>query len=83
MGLGDNFREFFCMLTKSALGVGLSEPQTEIDYLAIKLHAGSKISKGELTSVMNMHEKISEHDNGLPRKVRKRKENLSVRKEDG
>ena len=76
MGLGDNFREIFCMLTKSALGVGLSEPQSEIDYLAIKLHAGSKRSKGELTSVMNMHKKISEHDNGLPRKVRRKKGKL-------
>ena len=56
---------------KSALGVGLIEPATVIDYLTIKSHIVNKRSKGELTSVINRHEEISEEDSGLPRKVRR------------
>ena len=47
-----------------------------IDYLAIKLHTGNKASKGELTSVMNMHEETSEDDSRLPTKVRRKKVKL-------
>ena len=58
------------MCENSALGIGLIEPKTAIDYLAIKLHVGNKRSKGELTSVINTHEEIISVDSGLPNKVR-------------
>ena len=45
MKLGDNMPRKLLHVKKSALGFGLIEPKTEIDYLGIKPHAGSKISK--------------------------------------
>ena len=45
MKLGDNLPRKCLHVRKSALGVGLIEAKTEIDYLGIKPHAGSKISK--------------------------------------
>ena len=71
MGLGDNFPMKLLHVKKSSLGVGLIEPKTAIDYLAIKLHVGNKRSKGELTSVININEEISAEDSGLPKKVRR------------
>ena len=44
---------------KKALEVGLIELETAIDYLSIKLHAGNKREKGELTSVISIHGDIS------------------------
>ena len=67
------FQENCCMLKKLVLWVGLIEPKTVIDYLSIKLHAGNKISKGELTRVINIHEDMSEDDSGLPIRVRRKK----------
>ena len=64
------------MCEKSALGVGLIEPENVIDYLTIKLHAGNKRSKGDLTRVTNMNEEISEEDGGLPNDVRRKKGSL-------
>ena len=64
------------MLKKEAIGVWLIEPKTAIDYLAINLHIGNRISKGEWTSVINMHKEISEDHIGLPRRVRRKKGQL-------
>ena len=71
MRLGDNFPRKLLHVKKSALGVGLIEPATVIDYLAIKLYVGNKRAKGELTSVINIHEEISQEDSGLPRRARR------------
>ena len=76
MGLGDKFPRKLSHAKKSALGVGLIEPATVIYHLVIKLHVGNKISKGELTSVINMYEEISEEDSGLPNEVRRKKVRL-------
>ena len=38
MGLGDNFPGKSLHVKKSALGVGLIEPKTVIDYLDYKIH---------------------------------------------
>ena len=72
MRLGDNFPRKLLYVKKSALGVGLIEPATVIDYLAIKLYVGNKRAKGELTSVINIHEEISQEDSGLPRRARRK-----------
>ena len=71
MRLGDKFPTKLLYVKKSALGVGLMEPATVIDYLAIKLCVGNKRSKGDLTRVINAHKEISEEDSGLPTKVRR------------
>ena len=73
MGLGDNFPRKKWYVKKSALGVGLTEPQTVINYLAIKLCVGYNKSKCDLTSVINMHEDVYKDDIVLPRKFRKLK----------
>ena len=70
MGLGDTFPRKL-LHEKTALGVGLIEPATVMDFLAIKLCIGNKRSKGDLTRVRNMHEELSEEDIGLPTKVRR------------
>ena len=61
------------MLKKSALGVGLFEPETAIECLEIKSLVGKKMSKDDLTSVLNMHEDDSEDDSELPIRVRRKK----------
>ena len=73
MGLRDNFPRKLLHVKKSALGVGLIEPETEIYCLAIKSHMGNKRSKGELTNIISTHEEISEDDSDLLRIVRRKK----------
>ena len=68
MRLGDKFSRKLLCAKKSFLGVGLIEPETVIDYLAIKVCVGNKRSKGDLILVPNTHEEISEEDSGLPNK---------------
>ena len=70
MGLGNNFPRKLLHVKKSALGVGLIEPKTVIDSLALNFHAGNKRSKGELKKVIGTNEEISSEDSGLPTKVR-------------
>ena len=52
-----------------------------IDSLALKLHVGNKISKGELKRVISVHEEISVEDSGLPTKVRRHDCNIKYWKE--
>ena len=73
MGLWDYLPRKFLHVKKSALGSGLTESQTTIDYLAIKSFIDNKIQKGELTSVINTNKEVSEDDMVLPRKVRRKK----------
>ena len=42
LSLGVNFPRKLLYVRKDALGVGLMEPQTVIDLLAIKLYVGNK-----------------------------------------
>ena len=71
MKLGDDFSKKLLHVTKSALGIMLVEPNTVMDSLALKLHLGNKRFKGELTSVIKHHEKLSLDDSRLPENVRK------------
>ena len=52
-----------------------------MDHSSINLCTCNKRLQGELTSVTNMHEEISEDDSELPRKVRRKKGNLKHWKE--
>ena len=63
-------------MRKSALGIGLVEPNTVMDSLALKLCLGNKRSKGELTSMIKHHEELSLNDSGLPENVRRNVCNL-------
>ena len=65
MMLDDAFPGNFSIMKKTALGVGLIEPKTTIDYLAIKMHYENKRAKVELTSGNKIHEEISPIDSGL------------------
>ena len=56
MRLGDKFPRKLLHVKKSVLGIGLIEPETVMDWLAIKLHVENKRSKGDLTRVTNAHE---------------------------
>ena len=76
MRLGDKFPTKLLYVKKSALGVGLIEPETVMDYLAMKLCVGNERSKSDLTRVTNTHEEISEEDSGLPNKVIRNKGRL-------
>ena len=48
MKLGNKFPRKLLHVRKSALGIGLVEPNTVMDSLALKLRVGNKRSKGEL-----------------------------------
>ena len=76
MGLGDNFPRKVLHVKKSALGLGLTEPQTTVDHLVIKSCTGNKRSKVKWTNMMSMHKEISEDDSRLPRIVRRKKDKL-------
>ena len=81
MKLGDNLPGQFLHMRKSALGVCLIEPKIEIYYLGIKPHAGSKISKWELTRVVDIYDEIVSSDSGLPKKLRRKEEKITHWKE--
>ena len=70
MRLGDNLSQKFLCLRTSALGVVLIEQKTAIYFLAIMLHAGNNRSKGEWTSMINVHKEIGPVFFVLPKKVR-------------
>ena len=71
MKLGDKFPGKLLHIRKSALRIGLVEPNTAMDSLALNLFLGNKRSEGELMSVIKCLEELSSDDNGPPEKVRK------------
>ena len=81
MILRDNLPSKLLYVRKPALEVGLIEPKIVIDYLAIKLHVGNKISTGELKSVINTHEEIVPIYSGLPNNVRGKEAKIRYWKE--
>ena len=56
LGLGDSFPRAFSYIRKNALEEGLTEPQTAINLLALKLHSGKKISGNQSSTIINTHE---------------------------
>ena len=67
LSLGVNFPRKLLYVRKDALGVGLMEPQTVIDLLAIKLYVGNKRREQELGGIINVHEDMGFWDSGLKR----------------
>ena len=65
LGLGDNFPRKLLCVQKSYLGIGLIEPNTEIDMLAIKLCIGNKILQGKVYKLIAVQEELGFAYSGL------------------
>ena len=56
LGLGDNFPRIFLCAQKYLLGIGLIEPSTVIDMVAIIFLAGHKRLQGKSSKLMLVQE---------------------------